>query len=563
MKPTRRLMAQNRPCRIAGPGPSHGRSGSARRAARTAAASAAAALALLAGCGKTVWTPTLHQADQPPPQDQEKTFLKVHMHSGELYVLSSWTVDEEGRLIRGAGTRYDVDRRPILGTSEPGGDHAGGDRPGDRGFAIAIPMDSIALLEASQRGAMRPAGLTVMAVMTTVYGATTAYCVADPKACFGSCPTFYAADGEGERLMAEGFSGSIARVLEERDLDALYHARPSGSRFEITMRNEALETHAVRRIRLHAVARPPGGRVFATPAGDYHAAGSPRPPSSCRAAEGDCLEAVLAMDGRGRTSVTDSADLAAREVVELEFPVTEGPLGLVLGARHTFVSTFLLYQTMAYMGTAAGEFFARLERGDPVYLARLRALFEGLGRIEVSVADADGVWRPVGAYGEPGPLATDVQLLPLPATEGHLRVRLELAKGYWRIEYVGLARLEEARASIVLEPVEVVTVAGTPAGPDALAALRDEERYLVTYPGDEHRLVFRLPPSGPDGLELFLESQGYYYEWMREEWLKEENSAMTALILFDSDAYLRRLAPAFKRGESEMERTFWSSRYVR
>ncbi len=60
--------------------------------------------------------------------------------------------------------------------------------------------------------------------MSGISLAVTAYCIANPKACFGSCPTFYLEDEGGrepERPQAEGFSESIARVLEARDIDAL------------------------------------------------------------------------------------------------------------------------------------------------------------------------------------------------------------------------------------------------------------------------------------------------------------------------------------------------------
>ena len=49
---------------------------------------------------------------------------------------------------------------------------------------------------------------------------------------------------------------------------------------------------------------------------------------------------------------------------------------------------------------------------------------------------------------------------------------------------------------------------------------------------------------------------------MRREWLAEENLALAAQIIFDPASALRRLAPAFKRQEPEMERLFWNSRYV-
>jgi hypothetical protein len=92
----------------------------------------------------------------------------------------------------------------------------------------------------------------------------TAVCAANPKTCFGSCPTFYVSDGKHAMLQAEGFSSSIAPSLEARDVDALYRVHPSGREFIVTMKNEALETHFVRRVRLLAAKRPVGGRVLAT-----------------------------------------------------------------------------------------------------------------------------------------------------------------------------------------------------------------------------------------------------------------------------------------------------------
>jgi hypothetical protein len=90
----------------------------------------------------------------------------------------------------------------------------------------------------------------------------------------------------------------------------------------------------------------------------------------------------------------------------------------------------------------------------------------------------------------------------------------------------------------------------------------DTASSLVTLPGDEYDLIYRLPPQ-PERYELFLESRGYYLEWMREEWLSEQSLASAAQVLFDPPGALRSLAPGFKRQEGEMERRFWNSRYVR
>jgi hypothetical protein len=96
----------------------------------------------------------------------------------------------------------------------------------------------------------------------------------------------------------------------------------------------------------------------------------------------------------------------------------------------------------------------------------------------------------------------------------------------------------------------------------ALRALVDTSKSLVTLPGDTYDLGYQLPPH-PERYELFLESRGYYLEWMRREWLAEENLALAAQIFLDPASAVRALAPAFKRREPELERLFWNSRYVR
>jgi hypothetical protein len=423
-------------------------------------------------------------------------------------------------------------------------------------------MDTIALLETSAVRTAYPGGLQGLAVMTTVFGSIAAICAADPKGCFGSCPTFYV-EGDADVPRAEGFSASIARSLEERDVDHLYRVRPAGRDFVLTMRNEALETHAVRSVRLLALPRPAGGRVFASPDGRFHPARQVLAPTECHAAEGDCLAAVGAVDHRERISLADGEDLAARETVDLVFPAVPGARGIVIGARQSLLSTFLLYQTMAYMGGQVGAWLAALERLPPTPPSQAFGLSRALGGIDVEVSDDGREWRTIGTFDEAGPLSGDVQVFPMSASleTAPTRVRLRMAKGSWRLDYVALASLGPEVTPRVIEPRTVDRAAQRDDA--ALDALR-RERHLVTVPGDAYRLTFALPedPAG-QGLELFLESRGYYYEWMRAEWLGEEDPAMVDMILTRPEDALRQLAPAYKQREGSMEESFWRSRFRR
>jgi len=508
------------------------------------------AAAVAAGCGGPFGqrgkVRTQHRSLTDPAQvatiDHKSPFLKAHMRNGDVYILSPWSVDATARTVSGNGERLDPNRT----------------RVGEG--AHVIPLDSVALFETNV--VSTHGSIAALAVITGASVALTAYCATNPKACFGSCPTFYVSDGDRAVLQAEGFSASVAPALEATDIDALYRARPRTRTFEVRMTNEALETHVVRWARVLAAPRPSGGRVFATQTGDFWQASDISAPQRCSAAEGDCLAAVRALDDVERFSTTDSTDLTTREVIDLEFPVeSRDSLGLVIGSRQTLLSTYVLYQAMAYMGHSVGYWLAALQRGDARAREQSLGIGRALGGIEVQALDSAGAWITIGQTQETGPLATDVRVVPLPHLPvGPTHLRLRLARGHWRIDYLALARLAGRAHPSRLDPVTVRR--GDTVDTQALELLTDSSRTLVTLPGDEYTIVYRLPNDFAR-YELFLESRGYYLEWMRQEWMAEESPARAMMMFLQPQEALRRLAPEFKAREAEMEAAFWRSRYVR
>jgi len=83
---------------------------------------------------------------------------------------------------------------------------------------------------------------------------------------------------------------------------------------------------------------------------------------------------------------------------------------------------------------------------------------------------------------------------------------------------------------------------------------------LVTLPGDEYEIHYLLPDDYSN-YDYFLETQGYYYEWMRDNWLKEQNEDKVVLLLSDPEEFLKEAAPEYKKIEHTMDEIFWSSRY--
>jgi hypothetical protein len=512
----------------------------------------ALAAALLPAAGGCTLRRELTPAGEAARLDRTSPYLKAHMRNGDLFVLGAWTVVEATRMVHGSGTRYDENRAVLAqGT-------------------LSVPIGDVAIFETNHEGPHPPmlAALTIVSLLSL---GVTAACIVNPKACFGSCPTFYVRDGSGDgRIAAEAFSASVAPALEARDLDALYRARPRGRRLQLRVTNEALETHVIRQADVLAAPRPPGGRVLAAGDGRFWQATQLTPPSSCRGTEGDCLPAVAAVDGRERASASDPEDLATREIIDLSFdPDRAGAAGpggvatraLVIEARQTFITTFLFYQALANMGRRAGSYLAALERGDQHLRGRATQLHHLLGDIEVLAPDGRGGWMLVGRFDETGPIATDVQMVLLPAGVTGDRLRLRLTRGHWRLGHLALATLGATVQPARVRPTAIAVRAG---GNPRLAAdwLAGGSPTLVTGPGDAYDLQYDLPADG-ENLELFLDSRGYYIEWMREPWLAEESALRLAALFETPEVALRDLAPVYKRMEPQMEALFWKSRYGR
>jgi hypothetical protein len=480
------------------------------------------------------------------PQDQleklreSSPFLKVHMQSGNTYVLHTWDTDEARSHVSGEGVLYNTMRDTL-----------------QQGW-FQVGVDSVAIFETNILNT--PGSVAALTVFTGITVGVAILCAINPKTCFGSCPTFYVPHGDSLRLQAEGFSASIAPSLVATDVDDLSRVAKAGTDFEIEMRNEAMETHVVSHVDLLAVPHKRGHVVVADGDGRFWESGSLMPPASATGPEGDCQPALSRLDGNERYSRSDSTYLGEKEIIEITFDdIPPQSSGLVIGCRQTLLSTYLLYQSMAYMGNEAGYWLAEIERGNVKQTQN--SLEEIVGGIDVLMRGPLGDWEVVGRVDEHGPLATDVHLLSLGTLGGEsARIRLRMTKGNWRIDYVALGAVLKPVQATRVRPREVLKD-GTVVD-EARAVLHDPLQALTTLPGDTYTLRYGLPVT-PGDYALFVESRGYYLEWIRKEWIKEENPLLLAEMIFAPHAALTRLAPEFKRVEADMEEYFWGSRYAK
>ena len=159
-----------------------------------------------------------------------------------------------------------------------------------------------------------------------------------------------------------------------------------------------------------------------------------------------------------------------------------------------------------------------------------------------------------------GPIATDCHLIKLPAgLPPDASLKLRMTQGLWRIDYLALGSIVDKVEPLTIQPGRVTR--GDVSDPGSLALLTDTTQYLITYPGDEYLIHFKLPDSKK--YDFFLQTKGYYLEWMRDEWLAEQDLRKAQLMFAFPGLYMRKAAKDFKKTEAAMENIFWGSRYVK
>ena len=510
-------------------------------------------LILLSACLQTKVIKSTYTPEQLNNELGTGDFVKIHLKDGGLYVLNLWSIDRSGDTIRGFGKYYNYTRQLKEDRIKPSSEAKGSVVP------FTVPKGIVTLIEADKlKGNL--GNLAAVSIVGVPFSMMSLYCLTNPKACFGSCPTFYAQRNGKWTMMAEGFSSSIAPSFEKSDIDMLYGVDETQNNFTLKLTNEALETHVIRYVDLLAFPKTSGELVFATAQGQFYRTSGVVSPLKCISEEGNCLKQIEALDGIERYSAADAKNLSKKEEIILTFdhdPKAEE--GFVIGTRQTMLTTHLFYQVMAYTGNHYGALVADLENGNEHLLNRIQQLWNKLGGIEIFVKGDGNRWMKVGDVDEMGPIATDVHLIKLPHVgQKKLTLKLRMTKGLWRIDYMALAKIigeetpERIKPTIVLREDSADVV--------ALSKLTMNQEPLVTMPGDQYYLKYKLPSDC--SYQVFLETKGYYLEWMREKWLEEENLKKAAVALYFPGLFMRMAAPGYKKAEPQMEKVFWESRYV-
>lgn len=478
---------------------------------------------------------------------QTKPYLKAHLKNGDVCILSdSWKVDTTLSVVSGNGTKYDFNRKPIF-----------------QG-AINIPIDSVAIFETNKKiqnpEAGRIAALSILAGLDVVVGFI---CLTNPKACFGSCPTFYINENDNFHYAdAEGFSNAIAPSMEYYDIDALNNGQLLNNTFSITMKNEALETHCVKDVKIFAYPRKEGERVYQSPTNDFYLCKNNHPLSIATANEGDITTLLRSQDRQERFSLCDENNLSSKEEIYISFDNVKitNDLGLILNFRQTMMTTYFIYSAMGYMGNEVGDIFAKLETNKETKEKLKGGIKKELGNIDIYLwNEQTNNWILQNGFYETGPIAINRQFIPLQNLSSNSKVKLKIVlnKGLWRIDYAALTNIIQKVKPYEISPNSVLNKGKL--DNTALVEINNPDKYLISMPGSEYKFNFTLPNPKSD-YELFLYSKGYYLEWMREHWIKDKDLLKLNQMVNNPKKYLKSEAKNYKRYETTMEQEFWNSK---
>jgi hypothetical protein len=479
---------------------------------------------------------------RPPSTGVVSSPVKVHLVDGFSVTFQRGVVFGGG-YIRGHGEVWDLSLQRS-GTVEQ------------------VRMDSIAGMEA-YRAAIN--GLATVALSIPAVALGGIMLAGLSIAVFGSCPTFYVDEGGTAVLEAEGFSYSIAPLLEARDVDRLSLRVDAAGALRLEVRNEALETHYMNHVELLEVIHGPDERILPDQHGQPVAVAGSLAAGTATDRSGRSVASVLVeADGEAFGSAEQRlAEASLQDLhdhIDLTFPAPAGAdsVAIILRVRNSLLTTILLYDVlMADAGPRALDWLGRdLERvGTALELGQWYTRQMGL-HVQ---AWSQGEFRPVARLSETGPIAwKDVAVVVPVESEGDsLRLRLRFVTDNWRIDGVTLAarmRRPEAKA---LMPDGVTTADGEDQ-PTALAAIRyPDEEYLTTTPGQRYFMTFgsELPAEQPR--TYLLAAQGYYTEWMRADWLRNPFGNEE---LRPSDALLLEALRRWRDRREDFEEQFYASK---
>lgn len=439
----------------------------------------------------------------------------------------------------------------------------------------AVPMDSVVGVETFESKVNVVPTVAASIAGTIAAGFASALLAV---AIFGSCPTVYSDTGATAELQAEGFSYSIAPLMEQRDVDPLRVRADSTGRVRLELRNEALETHYINHIELLAVNHAAAERIIPDQSGrPVLVSGFTAIGRATDRAGRDVRNTLLSRDGMlYSTSPRIMRDARAGDLDDwIDVSVADLPAGdsvaVVLRLRNSLLNTVLLYNGMLGGRDAADWLHEGLGKfGTTAEMALWYRRTMGLRASVEGVSTTDAVHGATARLGDVGPIAFRDVALVLPRSAVNVRtarIRLQFVADNWRIDEVRVAG-SVSRPLVTALAVERVVVP-TPAlgnGPTldtaAVSAIASADtRYFETRPSQRMVLEFardRRATAHADSTTTYMIAwQGWYREWIRGDWLAHPTRSEA---FKPGDAAVLTALHRWTDRKASFEREFYASR---
>lgn len=471
-----------------------------------------------------------------------KTPTKAHLKDGSVILFSNGFEFVEGYLY-GSGEKFSLSREYV-------------------GPVDQLAVDDVAALEHYEKD-LDEGTSTVATIPAVALGAAGALVLA--VAVFGSCPTVYSLEGE-PRLEAELFSHSITRRFERNDLDRLNEVAFHDDGYRLRLANEAPETHYINQLSMITVDHSIGTRAYPSPDGEVVLMEGDADFTARNCMNKNILASVAAPDGDAYRSDDTLTQKLTSDVVqdwiELTVPVSKENIEkspvVALRLRNTLMATVLFYDVMLKsQGANALQWLGSSTR-NPIYAWKLSRWFRKAYGLHVQYWNGNS-FSDVATVSATGPIAWHDVAVVLPKTAGlEARIRISFLPDNWMIDWVDVGF--ESRSPAVIQSISPDKIDDfSPAETNtALTNIQEKDSdYLLTYPGENHTLFFPADPPAP-GTErtCFLQSKGFYIEWLRENWFNSESVEMPSSSFEPGDSATMQTAKLWLQNRASLERLF-------
>jgi hypothetical protein len=395
------------------------------------------------------------------------------------------------------------------------------------------------------------------------------YCLSCPKCCFGSCPTVYTFDGKQFQLETELFSYSISKLLEEEDLDLLTQKIPDSGLYKVRITNEALETHHLNKLSLLTINHPIGTAVYPSASNGFIVINDlSQPDEVINSSKKIVSDLVTSADSLSYRSDLDMITKLKNGLnydwlqVKMNTQQKSDSVTMVIRYRNTLLSTILFYDVvLASQGISAVEWTRKMNE-DSIYASQFNFVYNNFSGISVFNL-TNNKWEKINSINDAGPIVWKYIATKIPVdSEGNINIKLQFFPDNFLIDYIAFdVENNSPNAFLVNELYPTTIFQNSKNITNEIIPLieNDDDLYLITNPGESYLYLYDIPITENIEQTIFIKSKGYYTEWIRGSWVRNNNSEYI-FDLYDIKGTIRYLTESWMQNKDLIEKEFFKTR---